>query len=260
MKDLEKYLSFIKDEEAKNTVKKIARKGIVVNKNYVPEVTEFINPHLVQLCIPVIQNNVKFEIFPSFEQSERKVFILYPEYCEKPEVNDFLCGIRIHNKSKFKKLNHRDYLGALMSLGIERKRVGDIYVYETYGDIVVHTDIADYIIYNLDKIGRNKVEGEIIKVEEVSYKEQEHVLMEIHSSSMRIDNIVKHITNSSREKASNIIKSGNVKVNFLPEDRVSIELKEGDLLSISKEGRFKIHKIKGKTRSGRIKIEIKQYI
>lgn len=260
MKDLEKYYDFIKDDETKNTVKKIADKALYVNKNYMTAITEFINPHIAEICIPLIKNyDIKFEIFPSYENCERKVFILYPEHSGANE-NDFIKGIRVNNKSKFKKLSHKDYLGALMSLGIDRSKTGDIYVYDNYADIIVHNDIADYIIYNLDKIGHNKIEAEKININRVNFKEQEHEIINIISSSMRIDNIVKHLTNSSREKAAIIIKSGNVKNNFTPEDRVSLELKEGDLLSISKAGRFKIYKINGTTKSGKLKIQIKHYL
>ena len=261
MKDLERYYDFIKDDETRNTAKKIADKALYVNKNYMTAVTEFINPYIAEICIPVIKNyDIKFEIFPSYENCERKVFILYPEYSEPLDENDFITGIRIYNKSKFKKLNHKDYLGALMSLGIDRNKTGDIYVYDDYGDIIVHMDIADYIIYNLDKIGHNKIEAERIQLNQVNFKEQEHEIVNIISSSMRIDNIVKHLTNSSREKAALIIKSGNVKNNFTPEDRVSAELKEGDLLSISKAGRFKIAKINGTTKSGKLKVQVKHYV
>lgn len=261
MKSLEKYFDFIKDDETKNIVKKIADKALYVNKNYMTAITEFINPYVMELCIPVIKDyDIKFEIFPSYEHCERKVFILYPEYLERLDENEFISGIRIFNKSKFKKLNHKDYLGALMSLGIDRNKTGDIYVYEDYGDIIIHSDIADYIIYNLDKIGHNKIEAEIIKLNQVNFKEQENEILNITSSSMRIDNIVKHITNSSREKAAGIIKSGNVKINYIPENRVSAELKEGDLLSISNAGRFRIYGINGVTKSGRIKIQVKHYV
>lgn len=260
MKDFEKYYDFIKDDETKNTVKKIADKALYVNKNYMTAITEFINPHIAEICIPVIKNySIEFEIFPSYENCERKVFILYPEQSETDE-NDYLTGIRVNNKSKFKKLSHKDYLGALMSLGIDRNKTGDIYVYDDYADIIVHSDIADYIIYNMDKIGHNKIEAEKVKLSQVNFKEQEHEIVNIISSSMRIDNIVKHLTNSSREKAAIIIKSGNVKNNFIPEDRVSVELKEGDLLSISKVGRFKIYKITGTTKSGKLKVQIKHYV
>lgn len=261
MKDLEKYYDFIKDDETKNTVKKIADKALYVNKNYIIAVTEFINPYIADLSIPLIKKyDINYEIFPSYENCERKVFILYPPYWETFDENDFIRGIRIYNKSKFKKLSHKDYLGALMSLGIERSKTGDIYVYDDYGDLVVHNDISDYIIYNLDKIGNNRIEAERIKLDQINFKEQEHEIVNIISSSMRIDNIVKHLTNTSREKAGLMIKSGNVKNNFIPEDRVSAELKVGDMLSISRAGRFKIHSIEGTTKSGKLKIQIKHYV
>ena len=260
MKNIEKYFDFIKDDETKNTVKKIQDKALYVKKNHITAITEFVNPYTVEISIPVIKNyNIEFEIFPSYENCERKVFILYPQYSEI-DVNEYISGIRIKNKSKFKKLNHKDYLGALMSLGIERSKIGDIYVYNDYGDIVIHRDIADYIIYNLDKIGHNRIEAEKINLNHVGFKEAEHEILNIISSSMRIDNIVKHLTKSSREKASATIKSGNVKVNHILEDKASTELNEGDLLSISRAGRFKIYKIYGKTKSGKLKIQIKHYI
>lgn len=260
MKDLEKYFDFIKDDEAREAVKKIHDKALYVSKNHMTAATDFINPYIVEISIPVIKYyDIDYEIFPSYEKCERKVFILYPQYCET-DVSDFISGIRIKNKSKFKKLTHKDYLGALMSLGIERSRTGDIYVFDDYADILVHRDIADYIIYNLDKIGHSKIEAEIISLDRVEYKEEEHEILDIISSSMRLDNLVKHLAKTSREKAGDIIRSGRVKVNHIPEDKASTELKEGDLLSISKAGRFKIHKICGRTRSGKIVIEIKHYV
>ena len=125
---------------------------------------------------------------------------------------------------------------------------------------MVHSDIADYIIYNLDKIGHNKIEAEKINLSQVNFKEQEHEILNIITSSMRIDNIVKHLTKLSREKASFIIKSGDVKINHIPEYKVSTELKEEDILSIRRAGRFKIYKIIGTTKSGKLKIQIKHYI
>ncbi|MDW5300576.1 MAG: YlmH/Sll1252 family protein [Sedimentibacter sp.] len=261
LKELEKYYDFIKDEETKNSVKKIADKALYVNKNYISAVTEFTNPYVSELSIPIIRNyDVKFELFPSFEHGERKVFILYPDYLDAVDVDDYLTGLRIHNKSKFKKLNHKDYLGSLMSLGIDRNKTGDIYVYDDYADAVLHSDIFDYIIYNLDKIGNNKIEVEKIKIDQVSFKEQEHIVLNINSSSMRIDNIVKHLINKSREVASDMIRAGNVRVNWQVEERISTEIKEGCMISISKYGRFKISKLLGITKSGKNKIEIKHYV
>lgn len=261
MKNFDKYYDFIKDEDTKNSVRKIADKAMYVSKNYMAAVTEFTNPYVADLCIPIIKNyNIKYKPFPSFLHGERKVFILYPEYLESADEDEFVTALRIFNKSKFKKLNHKDYLGSLMSLGIDRNKTGDIYVYDDYADIILHNDISDYVMYNLEKIGNNKIEAEKIKAEDVNFKEQEHVILNITSSSMRLDNIVKHITNTSREIASNMVKSGNVKVNWQTEERTSHELQENDMVSISRYGRFKIYRHNGLTKSGKNKIEIKHYV
>ena len=77
MKDFEKYYDFIKDDETKNSVKKIADKSLYVNKNFTSAVTEFTNPYVAELSLPIINNyDINFKLFPSFEHSERKVFIL----------------------------------------------------------------------------------------------------------------------------------------------------------------------------------------
>ena len=261
MKDFDKYYDFIRDDETKNSVRKIADKILYVNKNYTPAVTEFTNPYVAELCLPIIKNyDVKFEIFPSFEHGERKVFVLYPDYLETIDKDEFITGLRVNNRSKFKVLNHKDYLGALMSLGIDRNKTGDIFVYEDYADIVIHSDISDYIMYNLDKIGHNKIEVERIKVDNVNFKEQEHVILNITCSSMRIDNIAKHIINKSREIASDMVKAGNVKVNWQVQEKISSEIKENDMISISRYGRYKISKLSGLTKSGKYKVEIKHYV
>lgn len=261
MKDLNKYYDFIKDEETRSSVKKIVDKVLYVNKNFTAAVSDFTNPYVAKLSIPLIENyNIGFELFPSFENSERKVFILYPDYLDSVDSNEFITGLRVYNCSKFKNLSHKDYLGALMSLGIERNKTGDIYVYDDYADIVVHNDISDYIMYNLDKIGHNKVEIEKIKADDVNFKEQEHVVLNITCSSMRLDGIVKHVTAKSREKASDMVKTGSVKVNFCVENNVSSEVKEGDMISISRYGRFKISCISGVTKRGKNKVEVKHYI
>lgn len=261
MKNFNKYYDFIKDEETKSTVRKIADKILYVSKNYITAATEFVNPYVAELSMPILNNyDIKYEIFPSFEHSERKVFILYPDFIESIDKDDFITGIRIYNMSEFKKLSHKDYLGSMMSLGIDRNKTGDIYVYDKYADIVMHSDISDYVIYNLDKIGHNKIEAKKIKIDKINFKEQEHVILNITSSSMRVDNIVKHITNTSRETASNMVRSGNVKINWQAEEKISVELKENDMISISRYGRFKIFKNTGLTKNGKNKLEIKHYI
>lgn len=261
LKELEKYFNFIKDEDTKNTVKRVYDKVNYVKKNYNPIMTEFINPYIVGLCIPIINNNdIKLKLFPSFDYSERKVLILYPEYFEDINENDFITAIKIKNKSKFKKLTHKDYLGSIMSLGIDRSKIGDIYVNDYFADVVIHKDICDYILYNLDQIGHNKIEIQEIDLENIDYRESEHEILNIISSSLRLDSIVKNIVNKSREISCNMIKSKLIKVNFTICDKTIYQICENDIISISKYGRYRISKCNDTTKSGRFKVEVKHYI
>lgn len=261
MKDFDKYFDFIKDEETKSSVKKILDKCLYIEKNYVAAVTDFNNPYVVQLSLPIFKNyDIKFELFPSFEHSERKVFILYPDYLDEIDKDEYIIGLRIHNKSKFKKLNHKDYLGSLMSLQIERSKIGDIYVYDDFADIVLHKDISKFLIYNIEKIGNNKVELELININDVKYKEQDHEVLVINSSSLRVDGVVKNIINVSREMSSEMVKQGLVKINWQEEYKTSQEIKLNDMISIKKHGRYKVSNLLGLTKSGKNKIEIKHYI
>lgn len=261
MRNFEKYFDFIKDEDTRNVVKKIADKAYFVYKNFIPAVTEFVNPYAAELSIPIINDyDINYKLFPSYEHGERKVFILYPEFQKDLNIDDYITGLRIFNRSKFKTLGHKDYLGSIMSLGFDRNKTGDIFVYDNYADIVIHNDISDYVIYNLEQIGKNKIEIQKLGIDDISYKEQEHILLNITSSSLRLDNVVKHLINKSREISATYIKSGNVKVNWQVEDSVSFLVKEGDMISISKYGRYKIAKCIGVTKSGKNKIEIKHYV
>ncbi len=260
MKDFTKYYDFITDEDTRLSVRKIADKALLASKNCSILSTDFVNQNVIDYSIPILNNfDINYKLFPNYEYSERKSLILYPSYEERIDENQYIAALRISNKSKFKELDHSNYLGSLMSLGIERSKIGDIYVHDNYADVICHTDLADTIIYNLDQIGRNKVEIERIDIEAVSYKEPDFVLLLISVSSMRLDNIVKALINKSRDTGTDLIKAGDVKVNFIPGEKASATLKKGDLLSIRRHGRYLIYNENGNTKSGKIRLEIKHY-
>lgn len=260
MKDFTKYYDFITDEETRLSVRKVADKALLVSKNCSPLSTDFVNQNVIDYSIPIINNfDINYKLFPNYEHSERKSLILYPSFEDNVDESEFITALRINNRSKFKELDHSNYLGSLMSLGIERNKIGDIYVHDNYADVICHADLADTIIYNLEQIGRNKIEIEKIDIGNVSFKEPDFVLLTINVSSMRLDNVVKALINKSRDIGTDLIKAGDVKVNFVPEEKASLLLEKGDLISVRRYGRFLIYNENGNTKSGKIRLEIKYY-
>lgn len=196
-----------------------------------------------------------FAFYGGYENSERKVLGLF---FDEPCNDDFPVSPIVFRFRKCDKLSHRDFLGALMSLGIVREAVGDILVEDGRCVVFVKTELENYITSQIFKIGNVSVKFDEFKesdlpqgrgVEELSYI----------VSSLRLDNIVAAITGLSREKTKALILSGCVSVNFVPTQNVSQILKNDTTLTIRGRGKFILNDILGKTKKDRIRISVLHY-
>lgn len=162
---------------------------------------------------------------------------------------------------KFRKedaLSHRDFLGSLMGLGIERDCIGDIIIGDEYAAVFVKSEVGDYIKSQLTKVGRAGVR--IIDEDKciLSYEKNIETLTFI-VSSMRLDAVVAAITRLSRSKAATYILSGKVFTNYCENTNVSYFLKPDDILTIRGNGKFIIKDESSSTKKGRLKIYIDHY-
>lgn len=158
---------------------------------------------------------------------------------------------------KTDKLTHRDFLGAILSLGIKRELVGDILTEEGYAVVFVHNTAAD-LIRAVDKIGRVGVSCEDGITKPLPVQQTKRIDTTV--SSLRLDCIVSAAINTSREKSALLIKSGQVNADFSPCLNVSAEIKENTVISVRGSGRYRLSEIIGDTRKGRIRIIIEKYL
>lgn len=207
----------------------------------------------------------EYKIDGGYYDSERKVVILYPEniddeYIFKKIINQFLSIIRITLPNELKgEFEHRNYLGGLMKLGIKREKIGDIIVREDGADIIVKSDISQYICDNIIHLTRFKKAKVIIKlINEIIYVPKEKEIIKINIPSMRLDCIVGELARCSRNIANKYLEEERVFVNFKEEISSSKIIKEEDYITIRGKGRFRIKRIIGKTKSGRIALEIEK--
>lgn len=158
---------------------------------------------------------------------------------------------------KTDKLTHRDFLGAILSLGIKRELVGDILTEEGYAVVFVYNTAAD-LIRAVDKIGRVGVSCEDGITKPLPVQQTKRIDTTV--SSLRLDCIVSAAINTSREKSALLIKSGQVNADFSPCLNVSAEIKENTVISVRGSGRYRLSEIIGDTRKGRIRIIIEKYL
>lgn len=189
-----------------------------------------------------------------FSEAERRMISFNNYYNEKYPYKI----IKIENTSKFNKLNHRDYLGAVLALGIKRNKIGDMLVKEDCCYFPICNDIWEYVLYNLTSVGRVKCKVELIdnynNIPKYDFKE-EVILVQ----SLRIDSIVSKITRLSRGKAQSLIDEGKVFVNYNKTRDKSLEVSENSRVTVRGFGKFIVCQMVGSSKSGKIKILIKKY-
>lgn len=195
-----------------------------------------------------------YRFFGGCEVCERKQLGLYAY----EEIATFPITALEITFRKADKLTHRDFLGALMSLGIERDTIGDIMVEDGRAVVFVSADISDYVSSQLFKIGNAGVrlsEADAASLPKGRGFEEVSCVV----SSLRLDNVVSAITGLSREKSKNIILSGYVSLNHLPCGNPSKAVAENDVMSIRGKGKYIINGVLGETKKHRIRISILHY-
>lgn len=194
-------------------------------------------------------NNYSF--FGGYDNSERKILGLFYDGI----MSEFPVSALEFTFRKCDKLTHRDFLGALMSLGIEREILGDILVEDGRCVIFVKSELKEYISSQINKIGNVGVK---IKDADLNKLPQGRGVEEISYivSSLRLDNIIAAVTGLSREKTKTLILSGNVCVNFMQNQNISYTIRQGDSFTIIGKGKFILDTILGETKKGRIRISV----
>lgn len=196
-----------------------------------------------------------YMFFGGYEQSERKVLGLF---YDDPDESEFPVSAIVFKFRKCDKLSHRDFLGSMMSLGIEREAVGDILVEDGRCVAFVKSELKDYITSQISKVGNVGVTIEELKSEDLP-KGRGFEELSFTVTSLRLDNVIAAITGLSREKTKTLILSGNVSYDFVQTQNISQTVKENTTLSVRGKGKFVLNGILGNTKKGRIRISVMQY-
>lgn len=219
------------------------------------------------------QSEAKTVFYGVFEDAERTAALLLPYYID---ANDYpsVCRYFADNpddnplavleveKDRFSKpLNHRDYLGALMALGIKREVTGDIIVGENGCKIVVLSHMADFVAENLCKAGRGTLKVKIVSPSEAATSQKPSGVEDSFTvSSMRLDSIVKNAFNVSRSDACKAIESGVVFVNDAECIKADKKINSGDKIVFRRKGRIIVEDCSCVSKKGRIIVIVKRFI
>lgn len=157
-------------------------------------------------------------------------------------------------------IRHQDILGSLFALNIDSSYFGDIVLYNDYYYVFVSEDLALYIKDNLKMIGNKKVSLEEVNLSVLDNYERKYEEKEMIISSLRVDNVVSGIINTSRKVALDKIKNKEVIVNYGVMNKNSYILKESDIFSIRRYGKYKFVGIVKSTKKNNFIVRYLKYI
>lgn len=191
-------------------------------------------------------------LWGGYEDAERKIAGF------NAEENEFPIKY-IEVKVKASGLSHRDYLGSVMGLGIERCKIGDIIVSESGAVIVAHSDVGEYIVNTLLCVGRANAQVKEIQREELSLNPKKFSDVSGTVASLRLDSITAMVMGKGRNAACETIKAGRVFVNGLSALKADMKINDKDLITVRGFGKAEVE-VKGRSKKDRIFVTLKKYV
>jgi len=183
---------------------------------------------------------------------------IFPDWCEPSEEQYPITSITFTFR-EVDSLTHRDFLGSVMALGLQRSAVGDILVEKGRAVMFVSRDVSEYIISQLSKVGRVGVtlrEGYTEPLPEIGRFLEASATV----ASLRMDCVVGALTGKSRKVAQELISAGSISLNSLSAEKATAAIKDGDVLSIRGHGRFKIVSTSEVSKKGRVILRWNKYV
>jgi len=205
-------------------------------------------------------------MYGGYDDSERCIAGFFPEYSLYMEKEELYAQFPLKaleiRCSGFREHSHRDFLGSVLGLGIERSVIGDIIVAEKgySATMFVHEKICPFLTENLKLVGRDGVSVGAFSDDGAMEITRRFETINGTVASLRADALLSEILNISRDKAVKLIEAGLVAVNHCELGQKSAEISEGDIITVRGSGKFRLSNIGDTNRRGRIRFEIQKYL
>ncbi len=227
--------------------------------SYRTEFTDFLTLSEIDTAKTVL-NGSNHWFYGGLADTERQMLCIAPEDITiTPELFP-ICGVRIMPKHiKFAgDFSHRDVLGSVLGLGLERDVIGDIFIKEKDAYVLCAEHIADYLTEQLTQIRHTNVVCKIETAEDSEFTKEFQVISRT-VSAIRLDSVAAAAFGVSRSSAATAISGGKIFINGKEITSAATQVKEQDVISFRGLGKAKLKEIGSLTKKGRIAITIERY-
>jgi len=254
-----KYARSVEDDAL---LARLLDKYEVWERNGTEQNTRFLSERDLLCCIPVCKElGIEPILWGGYPEAERKVLVFPAAWQEETHIlHGDDCPVTVLRASfhSGESLSHRDFLGALMGLGVERDTIGDIIPREGSCDIVLTREVAAYVKDNLLTAGKAALKLTVIPEAEAQAAAVRVIRDTV--ASLRLDAVVGVGFSLAREKAAAAIRTGKVAVNSMECLKPDKLVEAGSKISLRGLGKILLYEVGGLSKKGRTSIVIHRYI
>lgn len=246
--------------EEKETIIKLNSRFEIAERDYYPVLLDFLDPREQSIVnsLSGYYPDVKIEFYGGGAPRERMRAMLIPEMLEVSKDDFEVMVLELDYPEKFVNLEHRNILGAIMSVGLDRNLIGDIVI----GDSIQFAIAKPY--FHIFETELTTIKNAPVTLSEVPHAEfmdivDDGVSETMLISSFRLDTVTSDLLKEARAKSKNRIEKGKVKVNHTVIQNPSFILETGDVVSVRHFGRYKIDEMLHETKKGKYRVKAKVY-
>lgn len=222
--------------------------------------------NILHSLLPSLENTgVRVRMFGGYETAERQMAAFVPDaFCYEEDFHvesayPISCIRVAPLQAKFADaLTHRDYLGSILNLGLDRSKIGDILLEEDCAYVFCHSSVCGFLIEEISRIKHTSVMAkEIFAKEDMPKPRREEISGTV--ASPRLDSVIALAFHTSRSSMIPFIKGGKVFVNGKSVISNGYNLKEGDIISVRGKGKFQFGSVTCKTKKNRFHVVLYKY-
>ena len=197
-----------------------------------------------------------------YADAERCRIVFLPDWASEENYaqdcpNEIL---RVCIKKGGRQLGHRDYLGAMLGLGISRAKTGDIIVRRDGADIIIDKSMEEFLLANFFKAGRTELSLSVVPISEINMSEIRTETVTDTLASLRLDAFLASAYRTSRSRAQEAISQGIVFLNHAECRKSDAPIRDGDVVSVRGKGKCILEEIGKTSKKDRTFITIKKFI
>lgn len=196
-----------------------------------------------------------------YDDAERRICVFLPDWMEADTLfaEDYITALRATWYAE-EPLTHRDFLGALMGMGVRRETIGDILVTAGSCDLLLLPEVQPFLESSFDHAGHSKLHLQSISLDQLHFPEKQVKLIHSTVATLRLDAAAATGFSVSRSKMAEAISAGRVTLNWQIVTKADSPVAPGDVIACRGLGKCKLLETGGLSRKGRISVTLERYL